>query len=161
MKKDSFHPLVNEMTETIILGTIPSEISLQMNEYYANRKNQFWKIIFRIFNNGNEIINYEKKKQLLLENRVGLWDVLKQAQRQGSLDENIYNEEFNDFNSFLKSYARIKRIVFNGKKSYDYFLKLKTFESKTEFVILPSTSSANTWKTFDEKLAEWNETLTK
>jgi hypoxanthine-DNA glycosylase len=61
MKKDSFQPIVNEMTETIILGTMPGEISLQKNEYCANRSNQFWKIIFRIFNNGNEIIDYQKK----------------------------------------------------------------------------------------------------
>ena len=161
MKKDSFQPIVNEMTETIILGTMPGEISLQKNEYYANRSNQFWKIIFRIFNNGNEIIDYQKKKQLILENKIGLWDVLKKAEREGSLDENINNEEFNDFKNLLKSYPKIKRIVFNGKKAYEYFLRIRTFETKTEFIILPSTSSANTWKSFDEKLAEWKKALIK
>ena len=161
MKKESFHPIVNELTEIIILGTMPSEISLQKNEYYANRKNQFWKIIFNIFNNQNEIVDYEGKKQLLLKNRIGLWDVLKHGKRQGSLDKNISDEELNDFNDFLKSYPRVKSFVFNGKKSHEYFLKLKSLDSKIEFIILPSTSSANTWKSFDEKLAEWNISLTK
>jgi len=33
----------------LILGTMPSEISLKQQEYYANPRNQFWRIMQSVF----------------------------------------------------------------------------------------------------------------
>jgi hypoxanthine-DNA glycosylase len=161
MKKDSFEPIIENNTEVLILGTMPGDISIQTGEYYANSKNQFWKIVFKAFNNGIPEINYESKIKLLLKHKIGLWDVLKTAERNGSLDSNILNEEYNDFEELFKNFPKIRVVAFNGLKSADYFKGLKTIPKDKNYYILPSTSSANTGKSFDKKLDEWKEVLMK
>ena len=47
----SFPPFVNSDTETLILGTMPGAISLAQQEYYANKRNHFWPIIYTLFDN--------------------------------------------------------------------------------------------------------------
>lgn len=138
---------------------MPGDISLQTGEYYANSKNQFWKIILKIFNNGQSEYDYDNKTELLHKNKIGLWDVLTKADRVGSLDSNIQGEEFNDFEKLFKDFPQVKIVAFNGKKAADYFKGLKSIPKDKEYYILPSTSSANTWKTFDQKLNEWKEIL--
>lgn len=161
MKKEGLKPIIDKNTEILILGTMPGDISIQTGEYYANNRNQFWKIILKIFNNGNNLNDYKSKINLLLKHKIGLWDVLKQSNRVGSLDSNIYNEEFNDFEKFFNDFINIKVVIFNGTKAADYFRNLSVIHQNKEYYILPSTSSANTWKTFDEKCKEWKEILTK
>ncbi|NLN94687.1 MAG: DNA-deoxyinosine glycosylase [Bacteroidales bacterium] len=96
-KKEGFPPIIDGNTKVLVLGTMPGDRSILTGEYYANPKNQFWKIIFRVFNSGESVLDYNDKIELLLKNKIGLWDVLFRANRAGSLDSNIYNEEFNDF----------------------------------------------------------------
>jgi len=48
----SFPPFVDDATETLILGTMPGAMSLQKQEYYAHKQNQFWKIMFTIYAKG-------------------------------------------------------------------------------------------------------------
>jgi G:T/U-mismatch repair DNA glycosylase len=40
--KASFAPLADAKTRVVILGTLPSDISLELGQYYANPRNQFW-----------------------------------------------------------------------------------------------------------------------
>lgn len=159
MKKEGFKPVINNLTEILILGTMPGDVSIQSGEYYANSKNQFWKIIFKIFNNGLFENDYNSKIELLLKNKIGLWDVLTKTNRIGSLDSNIHREEFNDFDKLFTEYPKIKTIVFNGKKAADYFKGFKSIPKNKEYYILPSTSSSNTWKTFVQKYNEWKEII--
>ena len=92
MKKSGFPPVIDKNTEILILGSLPSDISILKGEYYANPQNQFWRIIFTIYNSGVPIVEYNKKLELLLKNKIGLWDVLTEANRPGSLDSNIKQE---------------------------------------------------------------------
>jgi len=161
MKKEGFLPLVDKDIKVLILGTMPGDRSIRTGEYYANPTNQFWKIMFSIFNSGMPVFSYNDKVELLLRNGVGLWDVLYKANRIGSIDSNIYNEEFNDFEQLFNDFLNIKAIIFNGKKSADYFKKIGNTPKDKEYYILPSTSSANTNKPFDRKLKEWQEVITK
>jgi hypoxanthine-DNA glycosylase len=161
MKKEGFKPVIDHKTEVLILGTMPGDISIQTGEYYANSKNQFWKIIFKIFNNSQSEYDYVRKTELLLNNKIGLWDVLTKADRVGSLDSNIQGEEFNDFEKLFKDFPQIKIVAFNGKKAADYFKGFKSIPKDKEYFILPSTSSANTWKTFEQKYMDWIKVLKK
>jgi hypoxanthine-DNA glycosylase len=162
MKKEGFSPLIDNNTEIIVLGTIPGDKSIRTGEYYANPTNQFWKLIFHIFNSGIPVLNYDEKTKILLKNKIGLWDVLSKAHRQGSLDSNIQNEEFNDFEELFNNYPNIKTLVFNGQKPAEYyFMANHNVTQERQNYILPSTSSANTTKTFDAKLKEWSKVLTK
>jgi len=161
MKKVGFPPLINENTEILVLGTMPSDKSISSGEYYANPTNQFWKLIFLIFNSGRPVFSYNEKVEILITNKIGLWDVLSKAERSGSLDSNIIDEEFNNFVDLLKIYPKIKLILFNGQKSALYFKANNILNKEIEYLILPSTSSANTTKTFDNKLKEWKVALKK
>jgi len=103
-----------------------------------------------------------KKKRFLLTNKIGLWDVLSNANRIGSLDSNILNEDFNDFNQLLIDYPNLKVLIFNGQKPAEYFFKMHSnLTDGFEYEILPSTSSANTTKTFYSKLKEWEDAFKK
>jgi hypoxanthine-DNA glycosylase len=155
MKKYSFPPISNPDATILILGTMPSVQSLAVNQYYGNPRNAFWKIIFTLFNTpfSND---YEQRKNVLLKNRIALWDVLEACIRPGSLDSAIEQEVPNDFNSFLKIHPNIKHIYFNGQKAAAYFKKYINMENDYKLTTLPSTSPANAGKSFEGKLKEWS-----
>ncbi len=134
---------------------MPSVQSLAANQYYGNPRNAFWKIIFTLFNTpfSND---YEQRKNVLLENRIALWDVLEACVRPGSLDSAIEQEVPNDFNSFLKTHPNIKHIYFNGQKAAAYFKQYIKLENEYHLITLPSTSPAHAGKSFEAKLKEWS-----
>lgn len=50
MFKSALHPLTDNSTRILILGTMPGDQSIAKQQYYGNKGNHFWKIIFTIFN---------------------------------------------------------------------------------------------------------------
>ena len=151
----SFPPFVNSDTEILILGTMPGAISLAQQEYYANKRNHFWPILYTLFNTLPVSEIFEEKIQFLYSNKIGLWDVLENCERKGSLDIHIKNQKENDFESLFSEFPSITKIIFNGKESHKYFLKkFGQIEGITYFV-MPSTSPANTMS-FENKLKIWS-----
>jgi hypoxanthine-DNA glycosylase len=157
--KKSLPALVDSKTVCLVLGTMPGEKSLTKQEYYTNPSNQFWKIISALFNDGKTFSNYEEKIKILKSNNIGLWDVLEFCEREGSLDSAIKNESINNFSALFKAFPNIKKIIFNGEKGYKYFKPLVSRFNNNEFIVLPSTSSANTRMNFHKKLTYWKDTL--
>jgi len=160
MIKYSFEPISNKEATILILGTMPGEQSILLNQYYGHSRNNFWKFIYTIFETPFSD-DYENKKALLLENSIALWDVLQVCERKGSLDSAIKNEVANDFEHFLKNHSKINHIFFNGKKAASFFKKYVILEKQYQTTTLPSTSPANASKTFEEKLLEWKKILLK
>lgn len=158
--KIAFPPIVNNCSEILILGTMPGERSLLLNQYYGHAGNHFWKIVFNLFNSPFSK-DYSIRKRLLLDNNVALWDVLQSCESKGSADSSIKNEKPNDFNTFYKSFPKIKRVYFASKAAEQYYDKYVRRSPERQYYTLPSPSSANTWKTFDEKLQEWAIILNK
>ena len=68
----SFSPVVGPDTRLLIIGSMPGEASLRAQEYYAYKYNQFWRIIFDLFENGREPKNYQDKLSVILKRRLGL-----------------------------------------------------------------------------------------
>ena len=101
MKKHGLAPLVNKEPRILILGSLPSDESIRKQEYYGNPRNLFWNVIAGVF---AEPVpeTYEEKKALLFRHNIALWDVCASAEREGSLDTNIKNTEFNDLVGFIK-----------------------------------------------------------
>lgn len=154
MKSFSFNPISNSNSSVLILGTMPGIKSLELQQYYGHPYNNFWKFITKLLQ--KELSDdYEKRKSILLENGIALWDVLQFCDRIGSLDSAIKNEVPNDIEAFLKEHPAIKTIAFNGQKAAALFKKHITLEKTYEFIILPSSSPANAGKTFELKLNEW------
>jgi hypoxanthine-DNA glycosylase len=161
MRITSFKPIVSTKTETLILGTIPGNKSLHLNEYYAHESNHFWDILFLLNQDAMSLDIYgadksQNEKLTLLDScKLGLWDVLKSCERKGSSDAKIKDPILNDFESFLNEYKSIKYLFFNGKTAFEYFKKEnQNLIATKEIKVLNSTSTANRKNTF-MILKEW------
>lgn len=152
--KIAFAPIANENSKVLILGTMPGARSLALQQYYGHAGNHFWKIMFSLFNKPFSK-DYEDRKKLLLANSIALWDVLEYCEGEGSADSSIQNEKPNDFVTFYASHPKLKDVFFSSKKAEEFYNKYVGKRNSITYFILPSPSSANTWKTFEEKLAEW------
>lgn len=154
MKSFSFPPISNPEAKILILGTMPGTKSLELNQYYGHKQNNFWKFLFDIFKEDFST-DYATRKALLQKNNIALWDVLQFCDRVGSLDSAIKNEIANDFETFLEQHPNITSIFFNGQKAAAFFKKYVHLKKEYQLFTLPSTSPANAGKTYENKLAEW------
>ena len=66
---------------------------------------------------------YPEKVEYLKRHGIALWDVLCSAEREGSLDSNIKDEEFNDITKLIADNPSIEVIVTNGGKAEKSFRK--------------------------------------
>jgi hypoxanthine-DNA glycosylase len=152
---NSFPAFIDSNTKILILGTMPGIASLTKQEYYGNPRNHFWRIMYTLFDTLPVSDSFEEKIQLLQKNKIGLWDVLENCERKGSLDIHIKNHKENDFEMLFKQYPTIHTIVFNGKESQKYFIKKFGQIEGITYYVMPSTSPANTMS-FENKLKIWS-----
>jgi len=151
----SFQPIVDERSRILIVGSMPGVESLRLQQYYANPRNQFWKLIYSLFDvEPCEV--YEERVSFVKDKRIALWDVIANCYREGSLDSAIREERVNDFMGLFEVYPNIKIVLFNGGKAYETYKKWIGFDAipNLTFRKLTSSSPANT-KKFEEKLREW------
>lgn len=158
--KTSFDPISNNDTTILILGTMPGVKSLELGEYYGHSRNRFWKTISTITDNVLPL-TYTDKRALLLKTKIGIWDVAHQANRKGSLDSAIINEEPNDLDNFIARHKNLKVVGFNGTKSKALFDKYFDRKRGIKYISLPSTSPANTGIDFDNICKQWRQLMTK
>jgi hypoxanthine-DNA glycosylase len=152
----SFQPIIDLTSRVLVLGSMPGVQSLEQQKYYANPQNQFWRIIYSLFDTPLDP-DYHNRIAFIKEKGIGLWDVLESCDREGSLDSNIRNEKANDFEHLFKTFSNIHCVLFNGAKAYEAFRKGVGFDpfGFITFERLPSTSPANAQR-FEQKLSEWN-----
>lgn len=154
MIKTAFLPFIDSESEIIILGTFPSEKSLEKMEYYGNKQNQFWKLIYDVYETEYESV-YSERLLFLKENKVALWDVFQSCERKGSLDSNIVHPEVNDFETLFANYPNLIRIVFSSKNAYNYYKKNVGNSYGKEILIMPSTSGLYASMNYNDKLEIW------
>ncbi len=163
MLKQSMMPRVAQDTKIMVIGSMPGEVSLQRQQYYAHPQNNFWKFMSVLFPEINLNQDYEVRVAKLLKNQVGLWDALKHCERDGSMDSAIRQAEPNDFSDLLNIAPALSRLVFNGKKAYQSFVKspnlLWAEKNSIDLISLPSTSPANASIPYDKKLELWAKAL--
>jgi len=133
---------------------MPGERSIALQQYYGNKGNHFWKILFSIFN-ATFSTDYEARTRLLREKRIALWNVLSHCEREGSADNAIRNEQPNDFDSLHEKYPEITTIFFESKSAEKYFRKHCSFKDGITYRKLPSTSGLNAGVPYEKKLDEW------
>ena len=141
----------------LILGSLPSERSLQAIQYYAHPQNAFWKIMGEIAGAQGD---YNERCEALMDRGIALWDVLESSVRPGSMDADIQSKTAvaNDFSSFLSDHEAVKLICFNGQKAAQMFTRMVQpgLENKRlVFTSLPSTSPAYASMSYVDKLAKW------
>ena len=156
-----FEPITAPDAHVLVLGTMPGEESLRAGEYYANRRNSFWRIVSELFG-FSAGASYRARVEALKSHGVALWDVLETCERGGSLDSKIQirTAEPNDFRTFLAEHPKIQQICFNGKIASDLFKRLvlprlSQAEEIPNLLVLPSTSPANTSMNHQQKVLQW------
>ena len=155
IRKCCFAPVIDKRTRLLILGSLPGDKSLAAQEYYGNRQNQFWRLMSEVI--GVELVdlNYAARLATLLAHGVGLWDVVAEAHRSGSLDSSIRNSNDNDLLSLLARYPDIGAMAFNGNTAGKLGLKvLGKHASRYCIYMMPSSSPAHTLA-YASKLAVW------
>lgn len=155
----SFAPIADENAEILILGSMPGCASLEANQYYAHKRNAFWRIMSELLH-FDVTLPYETRISALKSAGFSLWDVLHSCRREGSLDARIEPKtlEINDFQLFFQTHPKIKSVFFNGTKAETCFkqhvLKKHNFNTLS-FTRLPSTSPAHAAKSFEYKCNAW------
>ena len=143
---------------------MPGQKSLEHKQYYGHPQNSFWWIMSRLLG-FSENVRYEVKCAQLESSSYGVWDVLYDCKRPGSLDSRIErdSEQVNDFSTFLNEYPRIKLIAFNGGAAKKIFMRhcSELLETRIgiDYVQLPSTSPAHAKLNREEKLQQWHDAL--
>jgi hypoxanthine-DNA glycosylase len=137
-----------------VLGTLPGEESLRAQRYYAHPRNLFWRLIGGAIGRDIESLDYEHRVAALREARIGLWDTIASARREGSLDTAIREIEHNPLAELVATLPELRAVAFNGAKSAGIGMKLLA-GCGVELVPLPSSSPAHAAMRFAEKARLW------
>jgi hypoxanthine-DNA glycosylase len=145
-------PIVGCDPRVLILGSFPSEKSLDTGQYYANVRNQFWRLLGEL-HGFDAALPYRHRIDAVTTHGVALWDVVHSCRRTGSLDAKIDRKTLvvNDFDAFLADNPSIERVFANGATAHNLCARTTLTQPITR---LPSSSSALTMA-FADKLAAW------
>ncbi|MBL6986983.1 MAG: DNA-deoxyinosine glycosylase [Methylobacter sp.] len=158
-----FDPIEDLNAEIMILGSMPGQESLTAVQYYANRRNAFWKIMAELLGFDPDS-SYESRLHALKTARIALWDVLQSCTRTGSLDSRIDSGSItaNDFKNFFHTHKHLRAVFFNGAKAESAFRQyvLPTVSTvNLSYMRLPSTSPAHASLSYQQKLQAWQAAL--
>lgn len=160
----SFPPLLGTKPHTLILGSMPSRKSLEIGQYYAHPRNCFWWIMCQLLK-VDPTADYSTRTCALQQAGFGVWDVLLNCERKGSLDSAIVraSEQVNDLPALLATEQALQLIAFNGGAAEAIFMRhcghVLGLESSINTVRLPSTSPAHARLDKYAKLSLWRELL--
>lgn len=156
--KRCFPPVVDEQTRVLVLGSLPGEASLAQQQYYAHKQNKFWKLVGDVIERDLAGMAYPDRLATLLEHRIGLWDVVAEARRIGSLDSSIRNHASNDLVALVETLPALVAIAFNGGTAEKIGMRaLGEKAGRFRLVRLPSSSPAYAAVPYAGKLAAWQE----
>ena len=146
-------PVIDQATRILILGSFPGTASLQAQQYYAHPRNQFWALLSAAIRTDLPALDYPQRLACLLQNGIGLWDVIAGCRRAGSLDSAIRYARANPFEWLRQQCPALQRVCFNGKTSGKFAPQFASAGYAT--VVLPSSSPANAQLSFAQKLVLW------
>jgi hypoxanthine-DNA glycosylase len=148
-------PIADTHARVLILGNMPSVMSLAAGEYYGNPRNAFWRITADLFGFAADD-PYPHRTDELRRHGVAVWDVLRHCRRVGSLDSAVESDSMvaNDFGAFFAGHPSIERVFFNGAAAERNFARLVRVDAPVSYLRLPSTSPAQTLS-YADKLAAW------
>ncbi|MDO4724561.1 MAG: DNA-deoxyinosine glycosylase [Comamonadaceae bacterium] len=153
-------PILDARTRVLVLGSFPGAASLAAGQYYAHPRNQFWPILAALHTPPAWPAlppDYAGRRQWLLQQGIGLWDVYAACERQGSLDSAIRNARVNALHRLRQHCPQLALIAHNGGESYRHRRLTETLGLPV--LRLPSTSPANASWSFERKLAVWRAAL--
>lgn len=150
---NTFDPIFDDRSEVLILGSLPSVKSREVNFYYGHPQNRFWKVVSTLV--GWELpTSVEDKKKMLLENRIAIFDVIHSCEIDGAKDSSIRDVVPADVAGVLEG-SNIKRIYANGNKAWELYNKYCLPKTGRNACRLPSTSPANAAYSMERLLESW------
>ena len=156
MRKSGLPPVVDENTEILILGTLPSDMSLAAGQYYANPGNDFWKLVGAALNSSLDGLSYEDKLKLLKANRVGLWDVYHSGVPPREHGQGNHGRRIERLHRPEGIAPNVRLICFNGREAAKAKESLTRLKYETR--LLPSSSPANR-KDSEGRLTCWKSAI--
>ncbi|WMJ70586.1 DNA-deoxyinosine glycosylase [Stenotrophomonas sp. 24(2023)] len=141
-----FPAQVNDQCTVLLLGSMPGIASLQAAQYYAHPRNRFWPLMGALcgFDPG---LPYAQRLRALQDSGGGLWDVIGQCQRRGSLDAHIVrgSEVPNALPPLLAGLPRLQLVGCNGGAAFQAWQRFiaPQLANPPTVLALPSTSPAN------------------
>ncbi|OQS25275.1 DNA-deoxyinosine glycosylase [Chromobacterium violaceum] len=152
--KRCFPPVADDDTRLLILGSLPGDASLAASQYYAHPRNQFWRLLGDVLGRDLAALPYDARLAVLRAAGVGLWDVVAQARRKGSLDADLRDIRHNDLADFAASLPSLRAVAFNGAAAAKAEAQLAGLGLAV--ARLPSSSPAHT-QAYEAKLAVWRQ----
>lgn len=142
---ESIPIFIDEESEILILGSLPSVKSREEGFFYAHKRNRFFLVLSKLFFE-KEPLSIEERKLFLKRHKIALYDVVYECDIHASSDASITNVKVIDIKDILSKYPNIQKIAINGGKAKELFNKylLKEIDTSTiKIYYLPSTSPAN------------------
>lgn len=159
MQVHNIPPLFDENSEILILGSFPSQKSREAQFFYGHPQNRFWLVLSEVL--GEKLPqSIDEKREMLLKNKIALWDVIASCEIVGSSDSSIKNAVPNDVSGIIKK-SNIKRIFVNGKTAEKYYNKYVFGDTQISAIALPSTSPANAAYSLERLVDTWRIILEK
>lgn len=151
--KRGFPPVVDAKTRVLILGSLPGDASLAAGQYYGHPRNGFWRLMEGVIGAPLVALPYEDRLALLLTHGIGLWDVIAEARRPGSLDAAIRDPAANDLIALIQTLPALRLVAFNGGTAAKLGARLVGDRIATQ--ALPSSSPAYAAQSFEDKARAW------
>lgn len=144
MRHRSFAPIAGPDTRILILGSLPGAASLAAGRYYAHPRNQFWTLVGAAIGRPLAALDDPARIAALRDAQIGLWDVIAEAERRGSLDAAIREARANDLRALVGTLPALHTIAFNGATAARIgTARLGAAAARYRLLRLPSSSPAH------------------
>ncbi|WP_115562944.1 DNA-deoxyinosine glycosylase [Xanthomonas arboricola] len=145
----------------LVLGSMPGIASLEAGRYYAHPRNRFWPVMHALLGI-DAAATYAARMQALNAQGVGLWDVIGQCARRGSLDAAIVADSVvvNPLPALLAGLPQLRMVACNGAAAAQAWHRhvqplLSQDARSVPLLALPSTSPANAAWSLPRLCAAW------
>lgn len=156
-------PQVDGQARVLVLGSMPGAASLHQAQYYAHPRNRFWPLMAALCGVDAQL-DYPQRIARLQQAGIGLWDVIGQCRRTGSLDTAIVrgSEVVNPLAPLMRTLPQLQVIACNGAAAHAAFRRwvqpeLPPALAGLPLLALPSTSPANAAWSLPRLLEQWRQ----
>lgn len=156
-----FAPQFSPDCRAMVLGSFPGVASLAAGEYYAHPRNQFWAILSQAFGQDLTDKPFEQRYRIIRAAGLGLWDVIENCERRGSLDQAIRDERAAPLGQLRRVAPALEVLLLNGRKAQSGARRALSLQDQQHYrlIDLPSTSPAHAAMSRADKQAVWLEAL--
>src|SRR6201995_1317180 len=107
-------PVIAPDTRLVVLGSFPGVASLAAQQYYGHPRNAFWRVLGALWDEELAGAPYAARLDALRRHRVGLWDVYRACEREGSLDSAIRTPVPNELDRLKRLAPGLRAVAHNG-----------------------------------------------